>query len=475
MHQKMGIHEKCIGVIVGNPNCPYDEAMKSKPLSILIVEDDLLSRISLKARLESHGVVSEAASAQEARAIKELRKFDIAFLDLDLENDLAGLELIKEFREAGTQIVVLSGREEDEIIEEAYKRGCSDFLSKPFTKEAVESVLKKLILQKNNQQNLEKLKTFFMTEDESLNSQLQIIEQSIHSSHPVLITGETGTGKTLLAKFIHQLADSDKPFVHLNCSEVAESLIESELFGHEKGAFTGAIKAKKGLLELADGGTLFLDEIATLSINVQKKLLKALEEKTFYPVGSEKPVQSSFRLISATCEDLKFKMERGEFRQDFLFRIEGFNVELKNLNDRKNDLLKIADQFLRKGNRRIILSAEVKEKFMNYTWPGNIRELERTIEVLRSRTTGIINLNDLDGVLSHNGKKDFAQIDLEMIKAMGLNAYIEKLEAAVLEKTLSENEDKVRKTMQDLKISNNTFYRIMTNLKSKETINVSAK
>jgi DNA-binding NtrC family response regulator len=450
--------------------------MKSKALSILVVEDDLLSRLSLKSRLESYGLVSEASSAHEAKIIKEMNSFDVAFIDLDLEHDLAGLELIKEFKSKGTHVIVLSGREEDEIVGEAYERGCSDFLSKPFTKEAVESVLKKLDLQKSNHKNLEKLKTFFMTDDVSFISQLNRIEQAIYSTHPILITGETGTGKTFLAKFIHNLSDSEKPFIHLNCAEVAESLIESELFGHEKGSFTGAIKSKKGLLELADGGTLFLDEIATLSLAVQKKLLKALEEKTFYPVGSEKPVQSSFRLISATCENLKIKIETGEFRQDFLFRIEGFNVELKSLRDRKIDLLKIADTFLKKGSRRIILSTEVKKRFFDYSWPGNIRELERTIEVLRSRSTGIIQLTDLEGVLTHSiDNNEKFNLDIEAIKSMGLNAFIEKLETKILEKVLNDNSDKVRKTMQDLKISNNSFYRIMTNLKGKETSDVSAK
>lgn len=447
--------------------------MNSKALSLLIIEDDLLSRIGLAGRLKNYGHVAQASSEKEAILLMELDSYDLAFVDLDLERELAGLQLISLLKARGTYVVVLSGREEDKVISAAYEQGAGDFLSKPFTKESIELIIKKFNLLKNNNSNLLRLQQFFMTQNYEVIEQLKIIEQAVSSALPVLITGETGTGKTMLAKYIHELDDSEKPFIHLNCSEISESLIESELFGHEKGSFTGAHKTKKGLLELANGGTLFLDEIATLSLNVQKKLLKAIEEKVFYPVGSEKTVCSSFRLISATCEDLKLKQSRGEFRQDFLFRIEGHNIQLRSLRNRREDIIPIAQIFLKKGPRKIVLSEAVKQQFLNYEWPGNIRELERTIEVLRNRSNGIIQLQDLAGLLSSSCQQiaNELSIDLQAVKSMGLNAYIEMIEAKITEKILKENNDKVRKTMADLKLSNNSFYRIITNLKAQELKN----
>ena len=440
--------------------------MKDKKLNILLVEDDLLSRLSLKSRLENHAVVVEAVTSLEAISFAEALDFDLAFVDLDLEAELVGLNVVRALKNKNIHTIVLSGREDDSVIEEAYTLGCHDFLSKPFTKGSIEAVLNKF---KNSKFNLTKrLQEILLTDDESLSSQIKIIEQALYGDHPILITGETGTGKTFLAKFIHELAGEKTPFVHLNCSEVSESLIESELFGHEKGSFTGALKVKKGLLELADGGILFLDEVATLTLPVQKKLLKAIEEKTFYPVGSEKSVTSNFRLVSATCENLKAKVKNGEFREDFLYRLEGFNVYLKSLRERQGDLNNLINFFLKKNKRRIVLTAETRQELLSYNWPGNIRELQKVIEILRSSEKGIIEKSDLAEILRKSEvAKEIEAIDFSKVKNMGLSAYLEMIESHILEQVLNENNDKVRKTMADLKLSNNAFYRIVTNIKGR--------
>lgn len=443
--------------------------MKTNTHKILIVEDDLLSRLNLKVRLESIGEIYEASTIKEAFASIENEIIDLAFVDLDLDEELIGLEIVAKLKALqDAYIVVLSGREDESIVEKSYANGCNDYLAKPFTKTSIELIIKKYNASKNKNQTLKKLKDIFLTEDNSLIKELKTIEQALLSKRPILITGESGTGKTFLAKFIHQLSDEKSSLVHLNCAEISESLIESVLFGHKKGAFTGAQRDKKGLLEMADGGFLFLDEIATLPIAIQKKLLKAIEEKSFYPLGSEKIVKSDFRLISATCEDLKSKIELGEFRTDFFFRIEGFNVRLKSLRERKDDLNNLIQHFVKKGERRIAFDSSAKKVLQDYHWPGNIRELERIIEVLQTREQGIFSASDLLPILRKENVANESKIDLEKIKQIGLKSYVEDIESSILKMVLESNEDKVRKTLADLKISNNSYYRILENINSKE-------
>jgi DNA-binding NtrC family response regulator len=436
---------------------------------ILLIEDDLLSRISLEAVLQEKAKVITAASTEEANQKLNRHEFNIAFVDLDLDRQLAGLELVKKIKEKNIYTIVLSGREEDSIVELAYKNGCDDYLVKPFTKKSLELVFKKINQQTFSKNVLKQLQDKLLTDDPELVSQLEIIGQSLLSDRPILITGETGTGKTCLAKFIHELSSEKQntPFIHLNCSELSETLLESELFGHEKGAFTGSVKSKKGMLELANNGILFLDEIATMPMTLQKKLLKAIEEKSFYPVGSEKIVHSNFRLISATCENLQEKISNGEFRSDLYYRLEGFNVHLKPLRERAFDIEKLIKLYQQQSQRRFIFDKDAKEIFLEYSWPGNLREFSKVMDLLQLKKDGKVNKADLAKVFITNIDQSLkAKINLDEVKKIGLSTYLQKIEMEIVAQTLKSNKDKVRKTLGDLKISNNAFYRVLENLKN---------
>jgi DNA-binding NtrC family response regulator len=462
--------------------------MSKKTLNFLVLEDDDLARLNLVTLLKEHGLVREARNSKEAFDYLNSEKFDIAWIDLDLEKDLVGLEVVPVAVRNGAYSVVLSGREEDEYIEEAYNKGCEDYLSKPFEKESLQLVLRKYKVLSSES----KLRKFFskkyITQDENLIGSLHVLQEIVGSDKPVFLKGATGTGKTLISKLIHELTFDDmKKFVHLNCSEIPENLLESELFGFEKGAFSGAESSKKGKLELADGGTLFLDEIATMPMILQKKLLKSIDEKTFYPLGSEKEVKSNFRLVSATCENLEEMVKAGTFREDLYFRIEGFNIELPPIKNRKGDVALLIKHFVGKGRRRIVLSSEVKKLLMSYEWPGNIRELQKVIEVLQSKTHGVIKVKDLPKHISglatdlkmnmESSVEHFSPVilggmlsssQIDFIRHNGLKVFVEKVEEETVKTLYKENNEKVRKTLGVLKVSNSSFYRIMDRLKKNE-------
>lgn len=451
-------------------------------MKFLVIEDDDLSRMGLAMMLKDLGEVTEASNVNDARQAIESGEFDISFIDLDLEVELAGFELIKKVVEKKGHAVVISGREEEQYIEKAYNLGCLDYLGKPFKRDGLELVLRRYDFLKK--QGV--LKDFFtydyITSDDSIMEDLGVLEDIVISAKPVFLQGDTGTGKTMMAKLIHSLTcTKEDEFVHLNCAEIPENLLESELFGYEKGAFTGADKSKLGKLALADGGTLFLDEIATLPIVLQKKLLKVIEEKTYYPLGSTILKHSNFRLITATCENLKEMIEDNKFRKDLYYRIYGYNIFLKPLKDRAQDILLLVKHFLRKGQRRIVLSKEVKNAFEKYSWPGNIRELKKIVEILQAKSFGIIQLADLpteissinpdsdaNEVVEHleieSKSSEYNLLNSEVVhlyKTLGLKAVVEKIEYQIVNREFINQDEKVRPTLDALKISSSAFYRIL--------------
>ncbi len=446
-------------------------------MNILLVEDDEATKFAMKKILSPLGRLSVASTKQDALDILDKEKFDIAFVDLDLDVELAGIDIVKKASGNLVYVVVSSGRSEDEYIKTCYGVGCKDYLTKPFYVESLDLILKKYNAIKHLSNHQDFFAKKFITADKGLIDKLQNLIDVIASDRPVLLEGATGTGKTLLAKLMHELAGLPlEKFIHLNCSEIPENLLEAELFGHEKGAFTGADKKKIGMLELADGGTLFLDEIATMPISIQKKLLRVIEDKSFYPLGSVQVKTSNFRLISATCEKLLEQVQTGNFREDLYYRIEGFNIEIPPLKERPSDILLLIKQFQLGSPRRVILSKEAIDKLLEYQWPGNTRELKKIIEILNVKSKGMIEVDDLpsnirDGRLLAVDRSNslLHPVLISQIESEGLSNALEKIENEVVAYFYRKNGGKTRQTIAELKISNAMFYRILERLKKEST------
>jgi DNA-binding NtrC family response regulator len=380
---------------------------------ILIVDDEEAQRKQLAGFLEKQGFyVAIAESGEKALEISQNRYFEIALLDLKMPG-ISGLDLLKKLKELNPeiQIIMMTAYGTVETAVEAMKQGAYHYVNKPINldelKLNINKALEKYHLLQENKYLKEELDSRFQD--------LQIIGYSIgikevlstvsrvaKTKSTVLIRGESGTGKEMVARAIHALSDrADKRFVAISCAAIPETLFEAELFGHEKGAFTGAVKRKEGRFELADGGTLFLDEVGDIPLETQVKLLRVLESQEFERVGGKETLKVDVRIISATNQDLEKKIEEKSFREDLYYRLNVISLIIPPLRKRKDDILILADHFIRKANQKCGrkvkgITPEVKDIILNYDWPGNVRELENVIErgVVLSRTD-VIDKNDL--------------------------------------------------------------------------------
>jgi len=429
-------------------------------LSILIIEDDKYTRLNLRDILKPFGIVEEAHDIEMARLKLSERFFDIVITDIELGNG-SGVELIPQIVKKGSYCIIVSSYENDDIIEVVYTLGAKHYLSKFRLKEQLPIYINKYLQSKSSQ--FERfINEDFITQDQETIQDLKKLCEANLKNQTLFISGPTGTGKSLLGKLIHEMTHPEGNLVHINCSEVSESLLESELFGHEKGAFTGADQKKDGKLKLANGGTLFLDEVATMTISMQQKLLKALDEKTFYPVGSRTPVTSHFTLITATCEDLTEKMKKKEFREDFYYRICGFQFHLKALNQRPLDIELLIKNFQKKSHRRFMIKSDALNQLKDHTWPGNVRELLKFCEQFSQNQTGIIDSGFIKKMLPTkkvllNHTHDWESHVFEH----GLRSYINHIERKSVEESLKRNKGKITTCIKELKISSSAFYRIL--------------
>ncbi len=362
---------------------------------ILIIDDDKQLRMLLKDRLRAQNYfIVEAENGKEGLELCKKELPDLILLDLQMPV-MDGIEFLKLFNKEkiDTPVVVLTAFATIERAVEAMKLGAYDFLPKPCRPDhillIVRKALERQLLKEENRylkQEIYSQYRMIIGNNPEMKKVVEIAQNAAKSKSTILVEGESGTGKQLMAHYIHTLSDrNDKPFVQVNCTTLSEQLIESDLFGHEKGAFTGAMKLKKGRFELANGGTIFLDEIGDLSPSLQAKLLHVLEYGEFQRVGGLDTIRVNVRIIAATNKDLQEEVNRQKFREDLFYRLNVVRIKLPPLRSRVEDIPAFVEQFIQKhsqnmGKHITGITPETLKKMLQYSWPGNIRELENVIE-----------------------------------------------------------------------------------------------
>ncbi len=397
---------------------------------ILVVDDDRVIREGLQRILKAEGYLVEAlSSGRQAVDRLEEADFDLIITDLKMPG-MNGLEVLQAIKSEHPDlpVILITGYAAIDNAVEVMKSGASDYLAKPFANEEIVHKVRKaldtravLLDEVYLRREVTETHGFgpLIGESREMQKVYQRILQVAQADSTVLVTGESGTGKELVARAIHDHSlRREQPFVAIDCTALAESLLESELFGHVKGSFTGAVQTKRGLFEIADGGTLMLDEIGNLSMATQAKLLRVLQEREVTPIGGTKSIQINIRLVAATNANLKEMVEEGTFRDDLFFRLNIIPVELPPLRERKGDLMLLSGHFLKKfseGNNKEVrgFSPEVIELLEAYNFPGNVRELENLIERAVVLTQGeFLQRSDLEMSVEDLGS--FAMPDIEI-------------------------------------------------------------
>ncbi|TAL23045.1 MAG: sigma-54-dependent Fis family transcriptional regulator [Nitrospirae bacterium] len=359
---------------------------------ILIVDDEKSMKEVLNILLEGEGY-DVTASVDSVDAINLLNRdiFDMVITDIKMPK-INGFEILKKVREIApdTLVIMITAFGTTESAIEAMQLGAYDYIHKPFKIDEIRIVVKKALEKRRLREEVSLLRDKIKTTNElghifwksqKMQELLNVLPRIAQSNSNVLVTGESGTGKELVATGIHNLSlRKEKNLVAINCATFPEGLLESELFGHMKGSFTGAAYNKQGLFEIADGGSIFLDEICEMSINLQAKLLRVLENSTFRRVGGTTDIKVDVRIISATNKDLKEEIASGRFREDLYYRLNVVPLHIPPLRERKEDIPLLVEHFLMKSSSQIQVSSEVMKLFMEYSWKGNVRELENVIE-----------------------------------------------------------------------------------------------
>lgn len=446
------------------------------PQKILVVDDEDIIRESLSFVLKKEGyAVEEAENGKAAYDKLLIESFDLVITDIEMPQ-MKGTQLIEEIEKLNiqTSIIVITAFGSLDTAITALRNGAADYILKPVEFDELLIKVKRLFEVKNllleNRILKKEMQRNYDFEDivgrsPSIKKVYEMIQTVAETDSSVMITGKSGTGKELVARSLHfKSRRQSKPFIAVNCGAIAENLIESELFGHKKGAFTGAISDKEGLIKAADGGTLFLDEISELPLSLQVKFLRALQEREITPVGSTNSLPVNVRIIASTNRDLNEEIKSGKFREDLYYRLNVVEISIPSLKEREEDIPLLADHFLNKYrtemNKNIKgIDNEVIRALISYEWKGEVRELENVMERAVIFCKGdFISLNDLPETFSH------ASSSVDFSKLGSLEVAIRRFEKEYILKALESNNNDKEKTSELLQVGLSTLYRKLKEL-----------
>jgi DNA-binding NtrC family response regulator len=450
---------------------------------ILVVDDEeIVIRSCLRILGDGDYEVEAVQSGWEALRKIDESHYDVVILDIMMPK-MDGLEVLQRVKESypDVEVVMITGLSQIETAVRAMKLGAFDYLPKPFDPDELKLVVaralerRQLLLENLNLRNEVSSKYRFeniIGFSSQMQSVFRLVAQCAPTNSTVLLKGESGTGKELIARAIHHNSlRKDKPFVPVDCNSLSENLLESEMFGHVKGSFTGAVVNKKGMFEIAHGGTLFLDEIGNISLSTQAKLLRVIQEREFKAVGDTRTQSANFRLITATNKDLKAMVAEGTFREDFYYRINIFPIQIPPLRERRDDIPALAFHFLNVfseglGKKVTEFSEGAMNVLVNYDWPGNVRELENTVQravILATdkvvRQAHLVNIIDMSSRLDLNVPR--TGDELKRIKKVAREKSVENIEKLFVLEALKRNSWNVTKSAEETGMQRANFQALM--------------
>jgi two-component system response regulator AtoC len=439
-------------------------------MKVLVVDDEEYVRDLVSDAMTEQGYqVWSVGSGAEAIALGADNDFDLVFCDVVMDQ-LSGFDVLKAFRQrmgSQAEIILMTGQASVEAAIEAVQHGANDYICKPFSIGVLQAI-SSTVEQRRYPSKLIEVKPQEGSQSEILGNSPAMIEvvktaaRVATTELPVMICGESGTGKELIARLIHRRSSrADKPFVAVNCGALPDTLLESELFGHTRGAFTGADSARRGLFEEADGGTLLLDEVTETSPAFQVKLLRALQEGEIRPLGSNTKKRVNVRVLSATNRDPQALVESGLFRQDLMYRLQGVAIKLPPLRDRREDIRTMSLAFLAQYSvhgRQLSITKDAMLALERYNWPGNVRELKHTMQRLAALNSGIIRLEDLPSEIVST--PSVANVMNDIIPEGSLPT-LEQLESSYLLRVLSAVGGNKSRAAQVMGVDRKTLYRMI--------------